>query len=59
MGSKADLPQRNPSQAAPQGFKVINKILPDNAYLYYSAVIARNIEGDESDAAIPGLHVEH
>ncbi|NOY87275.1 MAG: hypothetical protein GXP52_08255 [Deltaproteobacteria bacterium] len=27
---------------------------PDNAYLYYFAVIARSIEGDESDAAIPG-----
>jgi len=27
---------------------------PVNAYLYYFAVIARNIEGDESDAAIPG-----
>jgi len=27
---------------------------PVNAYLYYLAVIARSIEGDESDAAIPG-----
>jgi len=29
-------------------------VYPVNAYLYYFAVIVRNIEEDESDAAIPG-----